>query len=101
MTAAYPLPADPEAAVRDILLRNRLRLARAHIAAEAAKSKRTNAELIRIAMGARPDLGPDFANAAGALVAERTGALVDWPAEDVERAADTLRALKLDTAPAA
>lgn len=72
------------------------KLARAYLAAEAAKSKRTDAELMRVALGSRPGLGSDVAHAAGALVAERTGALADWPAADVIRAAGTLNALQVE-----
>lgn len=60
------------------------------ILAAAAKSKRTDAELVRVALGSRPDLGSDVAHAAGALYVARTGNLADWPAEDVERAAAVL-----------
>ena len=59
---------------------------RARLAAEAARSRRTDAELLRVAVGSRPDLGADVAHAAGALVAARHGALADWTDEACARA---------------
>jgi len=64
------------------------------IAAAAARSKRTDAELLSTALGVGPDLGNEVRHAAGALLAHRNGALVDWPAQDVERAARFLAALE-------
>ena len=64
-----------------------------YLRAEAARSKQTDTGLMRVALGARPDLGSDVANAAGALLAARNDALSVWPEADLARAVGTLQEL--------
>lgn len=98
MTTQPTAPAtDAAAETRFVRAMNAARVGiaqrRAEIRQAAERSKRSDAELIRVAVGSRPDLGSDVANAAGALVAARNGALADWPDADVARAAQTLQEL--------